>query len=525
MNAQTAPDDRPMGKVAASRLLAQATFGPTLDTIDAVAALSYEQWFATQASAAPSLCNPSLPNKDVDWTPVWLRNVVHGPDQLRQRMAFALSQILVISSNTAELAAENQSVANYYDILVKGALGNYRTLLEEVTLSPAMGRFLSMWKNNKPDRRTGVHADENYAREIMQLFSIGLVQLKFDGTPLLDSSGREIPTYGQQEVEHLARTFTGWGSKPTKNPFGELSWTYDGDFINPMVAYEDHHDRDPKKILSGVMLPARRSAAADLKVALDTIFNHSNVGPFIGKQLIQRLVTSNPSPAYVERVARTFNDNGKGTRGDLFAVTKAILTDSEATNATGPGKLREPLLRLTNLWRAFEAIDANGGMKEMAAANASNIFQQQVLAAPSVFNFYRPDYMRAGPLARAGLVAPEFQIINENSLVLTHNQLQIQAYQFVDSKGTKHAGPDFDTSMHMVPTNVLLRTAQWEQFAGDPGRLLDAFSLVLMQGQMGAAMKSSLVKYITAIPASAPWSRAIEAVDLIITSAQFAIQR
>jgi hypothetical protein len=148
-----------------------------------------------------------------------------------------------------------------------------------------------------------------------------------------------------------------------------------------------------------------------------------------------------------------------------------------------------------------------------------------VLAAPSVFNFYRPDYMRAGPLARAGLVAPEFQIINENSLVLTHNQLQIQAYQFVDSKGTKHAGPDFDTSMHMVPTNVLLRTAQWEQFAGDPGRLLDAFSLVLMQGQMSAAMKSSLVKYITAIPASAPWSRAIEAVDLIITSAQFAIQR
>jgi uncharacterized protein (DUF1800 family) len=514
-----------MGKATASRLLTQGTFGPTLNTISSVSAQSYDTWFAAQAAAAPSLNYPSLPNKDVNWAPIWMANVVQGPDQLRQRVAFALSQIMVVSNNSQTTAAQNQMIANYYDILVKNAFGNYRTLLEQATLSPAMGRWLSMWKNNKPDPTTGSHADENYAREIMQLFSVGLVQLNLDGTPKLDSSGKPIAAYSQAEVEAMARVFTGWGTKPVTYPLGELSWAYDFDLVDPMVAYEAHHDMDAKKILSGVTVPAGGTAAGDLKIALDTIFNHPNVGPFVSKQLIQRLVTSNPSPAYVQRVASVFNNNGAGVRGDLFAVVKAILSDSEAANVAGPGKVREPILRVTNLWRAFDATDSTGKENELAVAyNSMNVLQEGVLQSPSVFNFYRPDYLRAGPLMNNSLVAPELQITNEYSLILAHNQLQIQAYQFIDSKGVKHMGSDFDMASQLNSSNVLLKTAQWEAYAADPATLIDNLNLVLMQGQMGAAMKTSLVNYVNGIPASAPWSRVAEAADLIINSAQYAIQ-
>ena len=514
-----------MGETAASRLLHQATFGPTLSSIAAASVQTYDQWFAEQAGIAPSLISPSISNKDTDWYPLWLLNSVKGPDQLRQRTAFAMSQIFVVSDANGNLQFRNDALGSYYDMLVKSSLGNFRTLIENVTLSSAMGRYLSMFRNDKPNPSTGVHADENYAREVMQLFTIGLVELNLDGTPKLDSNGRQIPTYTQADVEGLARVFTGWASKPTGNS-GEQAWQFADDFVNPMVAYENHHDTGAKTIVGGVFVPAGGTAATDLKIALDALFNHPNVGPFIGKQLIQRLVTSNPSPAYVARVASAFNNNGSGVRGDMLAVVKAILTDAEAVNVVGDGKLREPLLRLTNLWRAFDAADSNGKYNEGdILRQSSEFFAQAPLRSPSVFNFYRPDYQRAGQLTDAGLVAPEFQITNENTLVLTANRLQWQAYQYLDSTGKKRAGSNYDYSSNLSSGSVLLKTAAWEAFAATPATLVDKLNLVLMSGAMSPAMKNTLNSYISSIPANQPWARVAEAADIVINSPQYAVQR
>jgi hypothetical protein len=299
------------------------------------------------------------------------------------------------------------------------------------------------------------------------------------------------------------------------------------DYFDPMVGYPTHHDSAAKSIVNGVTIAAGGTPEADLKIALDTLFNHPNVGPFIGKQLIQRLVTSNPSPAYVSRVATVFNNNGQGVRGDLSAVAKAILTDPEAVNISGQGKLREPLLRVLALWRAFDAADSTGKIGEFSVAqNSMLVYGEGPLQSPSVFNFFRPDYQRAGPLTDAGLVVPEFQITNENSLVMTNNQDLAQAYAFIDSHANKHYGFQGSNELNnMSSTSVLLKTAQWEPFAATPAALVDEFNLVLMQGQMPATMKASLVNYITGVPADTPWTRVAEAAELIINSPQYAVQR
>jgi uncharacterized protein (DUF1800 family) len=405
-------------------------------------------------------------------------------------------------------------------------------LLEKVTLSPAMGLYLSMMRNNKPDITTGIHADENYARETMQLFSIGLVKLNQDGTVQTDSSGRGIATYSQADVENLARVFTGWGSNPVNNT-GENAWVFDTDYINPMVAYANHHDTGAKTIVGNIVVPAGGTAASELKLALDTLFNHPNVGPFIGKQLIQRLVTSNPSPAYVQRVATTFNNNGQNVRGDLLAVAKAILTDPEAVSAGGNsyGKLREPLLKFTQLWRAFNGYDTNGKVAEyMVIHNSTRYFAQGPLLSPSVFNFFRPDYQRAGALTTAGLVVPEFQTLNESTLVNTSNQLERQAYQFINSQGHSSGDPNFVYTTNNINNNsVMLHTTQWEQYANTPATLIDHLNLVLMSGQMPSAMRQTLIDYVSSVSATTandtPGSRVAEAASLIINSPQYSIQR
>lgn len=522
----------PLGEAGAARLLTQATFGPTFDSITAASSQTYDQWFAAQAAATPSLTSALVAaNPNGGWTQFWWRNAVQGPDQLRQRMAFALSEIFVVQGLPDQATGVPANLAAYYDILVNDALGNYRTLLEDVTLSPEMGLFLNMFRNDKPDPAIGRHSDENYAREVMQLFSVGLVRLNLDGTVQNDASGNPIPTYGQPEVAGLARVFTGWASRPTTHT-GEQAFRFDQDYVHPMVAYENHHDTDAKTILGGVQVPAGGTAAADLRIALDAIFNHPNTGPFIARQLIQRLVTSNPSPAYVQRVAAIFNNNGQGVRGDLLAVARAILTDAEAVTRGGNnyGKLREPILRVSHLWRAFNAADQNGGLNEFLIVNqGAEIFSQSPLQAPSVFNFFVPDYVRAGPLATAGLVAPEFQITNENSSVLTANQLERQAYQFVDSTGTIYFSPSgFSEVASLNSNSVLLRSNQWEPLADNPAALVDRLALVLMQGQMPATMRTTLINYISGIPTSTAGYRGfrvIEAASLIINSPQYSIQR
>lgn len=524
--------ETPMGQTLAARLLTQGTFGPNYAAITASAAQTYSQWFAEQSAATPSLT--LVTDSAVQWLPLWWRNAIQAPDQLRQRMAFALSEIFVVGGNDDDATGKNANLAAYYDLLVRNALGNYRTLLEDVTLSPEMGLFLSMLKNDMPDSSTGRHADENYAREVLQLFSIGLVKLNLDGTVQSDASGAPIPTYAQADVAALARVFTGWAGRPVQHS-GESAWLYDQDYVDPMVAYENHHDTSAKTILNGVHVPAGGSAATDLKIALDTIFNHPNVGPFIGKQLIQRLVCSNPSPAYIRRVATAFNDNGQGTRGDLLAVARAILTDSEAANPGGTtgGKLREPILRMTHLWRAFSAADSHGGTNEYAIIHGSRYtFAQEPMHAPSVFNFFVPDYARSGPLAKAGMVAPEFQITNEYTSVSTLNLIQRQAYQMVDSSGNSYFSPDGYTQTNVLDGNsVMLHTAEWEPLADTPETLVDRLALVLLQNNMPTAMRSALIDYVGGIHASpygdtAPYKayRVIEAASLIVNSPQYVVQ-
>ncbi|GAC1629527.1 MAG: hypothetical protein NVS9B10_20810 [Nevskia sp.] len=518
------PASGAIGPVAAARLLTQGTFGPSIAAIDAAAGQSYDQWFAAQAAAQPSLTLPPVVGHDsqISWLPYWWQNVVQGPDALRQRVAFALSQILVTSNQN------NENSAYYYDLLVTNALGNYRTLLEKVTLSEEMGVYLSMFRNDKANPALGTHADQNFAREVMQLFTVGLVQLNLDGTPTRDGSGKPIPTYGYADIAGMADALTGWASAPLKST-GEQAWRYDQDNLHPMVSYDAHHETAAKTIIGNTAIPAGGTAVSDLKIALDTLFNHPNVGPFLGRQLIQRLVTSNPSPAYVTRVASVFNNNGAGVRGDLLAVVRAILTDPEAVTPGGTtyGKLREPLLKISQLWRAFDARDSAGGDNEfLINQNALALSGEAPLQSPTVFNFFQPDYQRAGPLQAAGLVAPEFQILNENTLVLTANQIDPQAYEFVDSAGTVHGG--FQGHEQPSLASVRLYTAAWEPYADSPATLVDKFNQVFMLGTMPAAMRSSLIDYANAIPTTESAYRArrvAETVDLLINSPQFSIQR
>ena len=276
---------------------------------------------------------------------VWFRNAVTGQDQLRQRVAFAWSEIMVVS----QVGALNNlpySVSSYYDLLATQGLGDFRALLESVTLHPAMGVYLSMLGNQKPNTAGTIRPDENYARELMQLFTIGLVELNLDGTARLDGAGQPIPTYTQPIIEGFAHAYTGWTYAGAPNELPQARPTAANQVV-PMQLYASYHDTGPKRVLGGVTIPAGQSGAQDLDAALDNIFAHPNVGPFIAQRLIQRLTASNPSPDYVRRVAQRFNDNGRGVRGDLAAVVKAILLDPEARGSTTAttGKIKEPLLR------------------------------------------------------------------------------------------------------------------------------------------------------------------------------------
>jgi uncharacterized protein (DUF1800 family) len=528
-----------MGQTAAARLLMQGTFGATMAQINAAAAQSYDAWFSAQAALTATHEMPMVPDWNSNREAPWWTIAVTAQDQLRQRMAFALSQILVVSAVNASLQYQSQALARYYDQIVDNALGNYRNLLDVVSHSPVMAQYLTFFQNQAPNATTGTHADENYAREIMQLFTVGLWKLNPDGTQQLTSVGSPIATYGQPEVTALARVFTGWASAPQNGQTGNNAWLYSDDLLDPLACYANYHDTNPKTIIGGVVIAAGGTCQSDMEAALDALFNHPNVGPFLSKQLIQRLVTSNPSSGYVGRVAAVFADNGSGIRGDLLAVAKAILTDPEAATpgtAATAGKLREPVLRVTNLWRSFSAIDANGKIEDPITLNAQADFQEDSLLSPTVFNFYQPSYVRAGPLSVAGLVSPEFEITNEFTLVQSANDVESLAYFYTTSAGTKCAGAD-GYVVSTSGTTVFLQTAALEADAASPATLVNDLNLMLMGGQMPAAMQSALVSYIGTIPlapvscygsnsfgGSGPAMRVIEATELIINSPQYAIQ-
>ena len=430
--------EKPGTRAEASRFLTQATFGPTDADIDRVTAIGYAAWIDEQL-ALPSTSHRSYfeardaefkaanatssAGQDQVFETFW-KQALTGPDQLRQRTVFALSQIFVISMVDGTVAENPRAVAAWLDMLGDKGLGTYRELLEAVSRHPMMGVYLSHLRNQKADARTGRVPDENYAREVMQLFSIGLVELNEDGSARTAAS-KPIDTYTPADISGLARVFTGWSwacpDWPDNNCFFSGSNNGNSDpnrSFAAMQGYPQYHSGEEKRFLGAtIATQAQSDPAASLRVALDTLASHPNVGPFIGRQLIQRLVTSNPSPTYVRDVARTFANNGAGVRGDLKALVKAVLMHPEARLVSNTsGKVREPVLRLSAFMRAFPHSSDTGNFKVGNTENPGTSLGQTPMRSPSVFNFYRPGYVNpGGAAAAASLVTPEMQIANETS--------------------------------------------------------------------------------------------------------------
>ncbi len=515
--------------IAAARLLTQATFGTTIEDINRVKALGIEQWIDDQftqpgsSHLAYALNNGGSSSNAEARVNKWWLDAIDSEDQLRGRVAFALSQIFVVSDVQQTLGNAQLGLADYYDMLRDNAFGNYRDLLEDVTLSPVMGVYLSMLQNARANPASNTRADENFAREVMQLFSIGLHELNLDGTPKL-ANGRQIATYTQDDIAEYARVYTGWAYANTDRWDAQPLSQY-ADFLNPMVPYPQYHDTGEKRLLDGVVSPAGLTAEEDLRIALDSLFNHPSVGPFFVKQLIQRLVTSNPTAGYVERIARIFNNNGEGVRGDLQAVVRAILLDDEARNGHSTnanfGKLREPLLRMTHLWRAFDAQFADGRNNYTSNApqlkNIASSFGQSALNAASVFNFFHPDYAPLGAIRDAGLVAPESEIYSENYVLSTNTFISTYIHKFYYA-GTEAGGVQFLTYINIEPQT---RTA------ANPEDLLDELNLVLMSGQMPDDMRNILMQHLDALPNDIRGraQRVKDSISLIMTQPAYLVQK
>jgi len=360
----------------------------------------------------------------------WWRHNLENQDYLKQKLAYVYSQIFVISS-VVDVGEFAHGMASFYDILLKNTSGNFKELLLGISLHPSMGFYLSHFNNSKSIPERNIHPDENYAREIMQLFTIGLHQLNIDGSLKRDSLGNPIPTYTQKDIKELAKVFTGLSAGKSGNfergnaRFGMN--VYGTDFSVPMAMYDEWHEFGGKSFL-GLYIPSGQKGMKDIEMAIDHIFRHPNVGPFIGKQLIQKLVTSNPSPAYIKKVAETFNDNGKGVRGDMAAVFKAILLHPEARSceslmSPAQGKLQEPMVRLMERTRNYKIIpDANNKIYTDGGDSRWR-FDQNILSAPNVFNFYLPTYSPLGALRSNNLLGPEFQMHNSTSSIRWANSV------------------------------------------------------------------------------------------------------
>lgn len=514
----------------AARFLTQATFGMKgAGEIDALQSQGYEAWleaqFALQAASHVQYVNDrraagDKPYEERAYEAIW-QQWLGEPGQLRARMSFALSEIFVISNVAPDL--DTYALASYMDMLNRNAFGNYRALLEDVALHPAMGYYLNMIGSKKENPAKGTHPNENFAREVMQLFSIGLYRLNPDGSRVLDGQGRPVPTYDEPVVKALAAAFTGWSfagndtSKPGVFDPARENWT------EPLVPWEMWHDNEPKTLFDGIVLPANQGARKDMKDALDAIFNHPNVGPFIGRQLIQRFVTSNPSPAYIGRVAAAFADNGQGVRGDLGAVIRAVLLDPEArdlarTAEPGWGKQREPVIRFANILRAFKAASPSGRNRIWLLDSADAGLNQSPLLAPSVFNFFSPNYRHPGALAAAGLVAPEFQITTETSMVGSLNF-------FAKLVRNGYYGKD--------DTRLTLDLSWLAEVASDPARLADRLNLLFMNGAMTEATRNAIITAAGSLAApktgsgsaSAIADRVKAALMMVALSPEFAIQK
>lgn len=546
----------PISDQDASRFLTQATFGPTPADVASVKALGYSEWFKAQlAKPLPAQSyvsyfdmrnaewmayNPGARAGQTDITdPIW-RNAIVGDDQLRQRVALALSEIFVVSLQDT-CGTHGRAYASYMDMLARNALGDFRQLLQDVALHPIMGCFLSHVANQKDDPVTGRVPDENFAREVMQLFSIGLYQLNTDGTPVL-VNGAPVPTYGPGDIAGLARVFTGF-SWNCPLPYDDGCFLRGASYagmqsdpdlwVKPMVAYDRFHSTLAKTFL-GKTIAAQDTANAwaSLRFALDTLAGHPNVGPFLGKQLIQRLVTSNPSPAYVARVAIAFNNS----KGNIGATVQAVLMDPEARNTANAlasdsfGKVREPILRMTAALRALDGRSMTGRYMVGWTPEPDRGLNQAPLMAPSVFNFFRPGFVAPGSLSAArGLVVPELQIANETSVAgYANNMGTLLTY----GQGTI---PNFGAGVSGVKLPDVYVDAQrnasstWRTLTDSPEQLVETLNQRLMYGTMSDSLRQdvlAVVKSITDVhPEIRQPDRFAKAVQIILTSPEFLVQR
>jgi uncharacterized protein (DUF1800 family) len=494
----------------AARFLDQTTFGPTAASIAQVQSIGLDAYLTQQFNTATTLLAPipvsPLPAVCLSSTTAypcaeseWWQTAITGQDQLRQRVAFALSEMFVVSTQSIP----GQAIPEFHNALANDAFGNFATIMKDVTLSPAMGGYLNMLNSAAP--ATGQIANENYARENMQLFTVGLYALNQDGTQQLDGTGAPIPSYTQAQVQAFARAYTGWtlatagGAAVTKFPNNS------GDYDDPMVAVAKYHDTTAKTLLNNTVLSAGGTAQQDLDGALANIFADSNVGPFVCTQLIQHLVTSTPSPAYVSRISAVFANNGSGVRGDMKAVIRAILMDAEAragdTNASyNGGHLREPILFVTAMMRAlnFTNTDANGAYYNLS--NYTTALGERPYRANSVFNFFPPNYV----IPDTTLNAPEFG--NENSAT------SILQLSLADSIVNNKIGSF---------TVDLSNTSALGVMAANPATLTDYLGMLFMHSQMPTNMRTAIINAITPLTSNA--QRVRVAVYLVITSSQYKI--
>jgi uncharacterized protein (DUF1800 family) len=511
---------------AAARLLDQATFGPTMTDINHVVTVGQSAYlteqFAAPATVLPAISTPPptlcatnlIPCQQSEWWQVMLT----GPDQLRQRVAFALSEIFVVSTNSVNA----QSVVTYQNTLANDAFANFYTIMQDVSLSPAMGGYLNMLNSAKPGVVGGVAqiANENYARELMQLFTTGIDMLNQDGSPQLDTSGNPIPVYTEIQVQQFAKAYTGWTYGNASGTGAATKYPQAANYTAPMTYYDAQHDMT-QKVLLGTTLPAGQSTTQDLQGALTNLFNHQNVGPFVCRQLIQHLVTSNPSPAYVSRVAGVFANDGTGTRGNMKAVINAILTDTEAragdTNASfDGGHLREPMLYMTNVMRAlgYTNNDATAGNNVIANAsyntvgNYTTALGEKPYTSGSVFNFFPPNYVIPGTTVNA----PEFGQENTASSVLRLTLANSLVYNGISG-----------FTVDLSATSALGMTASATgNAATDSGNLVDSLGVIFMHGQMPAQVRTAIVNHVqtlTTIP-----ERVRVATYLVITSSFYKIE-
>ena len=514
--ATAAPPVAAISDFEAARFLAQAAMGANRTQIARVQELGYAAWLDEQIAMAQSTSRwdwllakgydaAANRNGEAGFDACAWRKLIASPDTLRQRLTLALSEILVVGIDGTSGGWRAFAAAGYLDLLEAQAFGNYRSLLDQVTANPAMGEWLSFRGNLKANASTGSLPDENYARELLQLFTIGLVQLNNDGTPRL-VNGAPQATYGQDDIMGLARVFTGWdwdlAGGSTATP----------DFQRrPMALVASRHESGAKSFL-GSTVAAGTDGTASRRQALDTIFAHPNVGPFIARQLIQRLVTSNPSAPYVGRIATVFNNDGSGVRGNLAAVVKALLLDDEARNpanvaSTTFGKLREPILRFTAWARAWNAASASDAWAVGSTADPTSRLGQSPLRSPSVFNFFRPGYVPPNSaVANAGLVSPEMQITDESSVVGYVNFMQRTV-----SLGVGDVRADYATLLPL---------------ADNAKALLDEINLLLAAGQLSAATLANFTQALATLPSgndTARNNRIYAALTLVLAAPEFIV--